>query len=760
MPIVLDCPGCGKRYDVDSALAGKKSRCKQCGEVFRIPAVGGPEAPAPPSPVPAAERSAVLAGALAPPRGSASSWESILPEQTPPVADQRPSARRASGGAPAMPPPAATIVIDCPGCGKRYELSGALAGKKSRCRQCGEVFAIAVPQTSGREPEAITMALLPEEPSAKPMQNPPESYWESVLADDPNEPAGQKSSRLPDYDDFDVPSRGASPRVKKSGIGRDTTIGVLISGWFSVALFVLLAGAYGAGFLGLLSKSQVSGFIGISLALTMMVCGILIIWGTVWLVVVAFREQARCGIMFLFVPLYPLYYIWTRMAETKGPASMVAVAYFVIIGMAILGPAVDPSGAPVAQSQPAAEVPTTAPIAHPPQPPGSEPITPARGGLMVGERNRMPFGPGPGFGLRPGGLPRNMPPTGPPAQFLDQWAKHLQAIASRYGNTAVVLAFTGLPSNSDPARGVTNREVWDAIEKRVKALAPGIEAVMSFGSDNQKALIVAPIDNPAALAQSIDFGKVTLQRDTRIRVDLSPDFVASVPRLAPEPAWASRNTPGPSEPTISIPADADPVTKSLLQLKSADMGQKKDAVHRLERTAPDKRLGEVVAALLPLLSEDDGFLVNDVMKALLVWRSPDVLPALIRRADDNRFFVRKEAVKALGKFKDPRAIEAIVTHFREDGFEAEAALKEIGPMAEPALIARLQDGDPHVRRVACDILRQIGGAETLKAMRALPLDPDLGVRMAAKRAAEQIVVRVGLLPRTSGSKNAGTNRRP
>ena len=36
MMIVLDCPGCGKRYEVDGSLAGKKSRCKDCGNIFRL----------------------------------------------------------------------------------------------------------------------------------------------------------------------------------------------------------------------------------------------------------------------------------------------------------------------------------------------------------------------------------------------------------------------------------------------------------------------------------------------------------------------------------------------------------------------------------------------------------------------------------------------------------------------------------------------------------------------------------------------------
>src|SRR5437016_4003010 len=38
MPIILNCPGCGKYYELDAKLAGKRARCKQCGLVFPIPA--------------------------------------------------------------------------------------------------------------------------------------------------------------------------------------------------------------------------------------------------------------------------------------------------------------------------------------------------------------------------------------------------------------------------------------------------------------------------------------------------------------------------------------------------------------------------------------------------------------------------------------------------------------------------------------------------------------------------------------------------
>src|SRR5437764_14652513 len=37
MPIQIQCTGCGKQYQAQGHLAGKKIRCRQCGTVFVIP---------------------------------------------------------------------------------------------------------------------------------------------------------------------------------------------------------------------------------------------------------------------------------------------------------------------------------------------------------------------------------------------------------------------------------------------------------------------------------------------------------------------------------------------------------------------------------------------------------------------------------------------------------------------------------------------------------------------------------------------------
>jgi hypothetical protein len=241
-----------------------------------------------------------------------------------------------------------------------------------------------------------------------------------------------------------------------------------------------------------------------------------------------------------------------------------------------------------------------------------------------------------------------------------------------------------------------------------------------------------------------------------------PEFAAKVPRrsAAAAPSVASRDSqPGPPGPALApdpeIPADADPIPKSLIQLNSADLGKKKQAIERLQRSTPDGRVDQVIQALLPLLGDDDGFLVSEVIKTLAVWRAPEAVPALIERTRDNRGFVRSEAIRALGKYPELRTAEAIVAQLKEERFAAESALKEMGPVAEPAVIPALKSPDPDLRRLSCEILRQIGGQETLKAMQAIPPDPDLGVRMAAQETWKQLVARVGPPPKPARGSRTG-----
>ena len=38
MSIEFDCATCGKHFNVSDALAGKRAKCKVCGNIIKIPA--------------------------------------------------------------------------------------------------------------------------------------------------------------------------------------------------------------------------------------------------------------------------------------------------------------------------------------------------------------------------------------------------------------------------------------------------------------------------------------------------------------------------------------------------------------------------------------------------------------------------------------------------------------------------------------------------------------------------------------------------
>jgi predicted Zn finger-like uncharacterized protein len=750
MVIVLDCPGCGKRYEVDESLAGKKSRCKQCGEVFLIPV---PRRISPPAPKKVSKQ---------PQNSSAGEWQTA-------AVDPRPSARSGRDNSQVRPggnlpvPDSRTIVLNCPNCQKRYEIDEALAGKKSRCKDCGEVFSIPVPRgwksdgaRSSREPAAA-----------------PADHWGALLDDEPASFKASRGAASPVYEEQDLPPppRASYPeptRRSKSSYGHrggSTDVGLTLAGcYLGLALLVVVG-----FFLWMAAASPPKERIGQIFAIMVLLLHgtalLLSFSGSIWILVIAFTESVAQGLLCLLVPCYVLFFVSSRWEETRGAFTMEVLPVantlaFIVIGFAIgmAGKAdalndlangggnqndgIALAGDPQQDLPQPGFPPPGFPQPGPPQPgfappPGfPQPEFPAPGaGPQQGRRG---FGPGNRRFARPG--------QGAPGQ----------PFAGQADGRAVYLTITGIPTNSDPVRGVTARDVSEAIKARARQLAPTATHFTWIGRRNQASLMLSPVDDIQGFANRIDFGTVTV-RGNQLNVTVSPDFIASVPRLPAEQSQTPDINPSPraANRDPEIPADADAVTRSLIQLKADASHTKKDGLNRLMRTQPDERLAEVVQAILPLLEDDDGFLVSDAVKTLVIWRSPEVVPALAKLTNDNRFNVRHEAIKALGKIKDPRGVEPVVQRIKEDGFQAEDALKEMGSIAEAALIERLTNPDSGVRRRVCEILKEIGGKQALMAMTALPADPDLGVRMAAKDAMSSITLRVGPLTPAERKKATG-----
>ncbi|MGC8640120.1 MAG: HEAT repeat domain-containing protein, partial [Isosphaeraceae bacterium] len=84
------------------------------------------------------------------------------------------------------------------------------------------------------------------------------------------------------------------------------------------------------------------------------------------------------------------------------------------------------------------------------------------------------------------------------------------------------------------------------------------------------------------------------------------------------------------------------------------------------------------------------------------WRTEETVPALIKKLDDSRHGVRWKAAEILGKIGDARAAGPLAEHLKQDSIATDEALRKLGPAAEPALIALLQNPDADLRRQACD----------------------------------------------------------
>jgi hypothetical protein len=244
--------------------------------------------------------------------------------------------------------------------------------------------------------------------------------------------------------------------------------------------------------------------------------------------IIAFQEKVREGLLCLLVPCYAFYYIVSRWEETKGAfcLELLPVGNLILlfgIGFA-LNAAVGPSGAGAraAGADPAAFAadadmvagnPSAPPADLAPRPPQFGPRPPALGPRppAIGPRRGMPDAAGRRF----------VPGADTQSRIKDFVLKH--------GGRSVVLVFQGIPTNTDPTRGVTEREVSEAAFQRARDLAPNAQNFFRTQRENRYVLAISPVDDVAAFARKIDFGTCTIL-DNVITVVLSPEFIESVPR--------------------------------------------------------------------------------------------------------------------------------------------------------------------------------------------------------------------------------------
>jgi uncharacterized membrane protein len=177
-----------------------------------------------------------------------------------------------------------SIEATCDECFYTYKVKEQNAGKKFRCKECDAVVTVPVP---GEEEDLLGFEDEFEDPESEPIPVKKRSK--------------SKKKKKPDQSDSFITQR------------------TMILGGVVLILFV---GSFVSPALSMLFFA-VAGISGFAYAL----------WGGISLIVMAFSEDVVCGLLYLFLPLYSLYYLVSRWPETKKPfvATLIASFLFVLI---------------------------------------------------------------------------------------------------------------------------------------------------------------------------------------------------------------------------------------------------------------------------------------------------------------------------------------------------------------------------------------------------------------------------------------------
>jgi S1-C subfamily serine protease len=215
------------------------------------------------------------------------------------------------------------------------------------------------------------------------------------------------------------------------------------------------------------------------------------------------------------------------------------------------------------------------------------------------------------------------------------------------------------------------------------------------------------------------------------------------------------NFASPGETTATRPATPPPIpgteltrdemTRALEDIKSSDAGRRRGACERLAAAKPAEPRKEVVEALAPLLTTPDLFTRLAALKAHVAWAGKDGVSTYYNLLKtDNNFVARAILIEALGKLDGSRAAEAIAARLPEltDRGAAVKTLKAIGTAAEKAVVEYLGHRDWGVRLETCHILKEIGTAASVEALKKAADGLDAGQAPKVSAAADEAVAAI------------------
>lgn len=191
------------------------------------------------------------------------------------------------------------------------------------------------------------------------------------------------------------------------------------------------------------------------------------------------------------------------------------------------------------------------------------------------------------------------------------------------------------------------------------------------------------------------------------------------------------------------------LSKLVNDSKSDDESVRRTAARELSGNRVGAVLSELLKAVESLAASRDEVVRSAAVSVLVVAGGNEEVPVLIKAMSDPASEVRKAAIRGLARLKDPRASEPLAQLLASGilnenymrslrGSEVTDALVRIGPAAEPAVLALLNEKNIETRYQACVVLKSIGTKKSLPHLRELMASPSKELSDVAGEACRAI----------------------
>lgn len=170
-----------------------------------------------------------------------------------------------------------------------------------------------------------------------------------------------------------------------------------------------------------------------------------------------------------------------------------------------------------------------------------------------------------------------------------------------------------------------------------------------------------------------------------------------------------------------------------------------------------ERQSEVEAQLIYLLESKQYLTVRGALDALATWGTPNCVPAVIAQLKHSKFPVVQSAVKTLGTLRDEQAIAPLFETLQRNRLarhDAKGALIKFGTTVEGSAIAMLFEKDVQVFHAACEILKNVGGEDSVEALEPIANGKDFSRKGLATQSLNSVKSRIAAAKAAAGNGKA------